>query len=41
VAPHITAVHEGTAYHSGDIVDLPMPVAYVWLGSNWATKPDR
>jgi hypothetical protein len=40
VAPHITAVHEGTVYRPGDVVELPMPIAYGWIGSGWAVEVD-
>jgi hypothetical protein len=37
VAPQIRPVHEGTVYRPGDVVDLPMTVAYGWIGSGRAT----
>lgn len=41
VAPNITAVHELVAYRPGDVVELPMSIAYQWCGSGWAVEADR
>jgi len=38
VAPGITPVFEQVVYRSGDVVDLPMNVAYRWVGNNWAVE---
>jgi hypothetical protein len=38
VAPQIRPVHEGTVYRPGEVVELPMPIAYQWVGSGWAVE---
>ena len=38
VAPNITALHEGTVYRSGDVVELPAPIGYGWLANNSAVE---
>jgi hypothetical protein len=33
-------VHDGVVNSPGDVADLPMTIAYGWLGSGWAVKAD-
>jgi hypothetical protein len=40
VAPQIRPVRAGVVYEPGDVVELPMPVAYGWIGSGWGVEAD-
>jgi hypothetical protein len=39
VCPGINAVHDGDVYGPGEVAEVPMSVAYGWLGSGWAVEP--
>jgi hypothetical protein len=34
----IQVPYVGVVYRAGETVELPMPVAYQWLGSGWAVE---
>jgi hypothetical protein len=36
----IQPVHDGVVYSPGDVANLPLHIAYRWLGSGWAVKAD-
>ena len=41
VRPWINAVHDGNVYRPGEIADLPLHVAFGWIGSGWAVEAAR
>jgi hypothetical protein len=40
VQPNIQAIQVGTFCLAGETADLPLNIAYQWLGSGWAVKAD-